>query len=104
MPTPLPARTVAPVATPKPAPVTPTPQAGPVTTIDPGTWGVGDGIEAGTYRTTGSDSSDVPYCYWERLRNTSGELDAIIANDVVQGPAIVTIAPTDVAFKTSGCA
>jgi hypothetical protein len=61
---------------------------------------VGDDIKAGTYRGDGSDGT----CYWARLSDTSGELDGIITNELPDGPTVVTIAESDVAFETSGCA
>ncbi|MFW6205115.1 MAG: hypothetical protein ACOC96_09095 [Actinomycetota bacterium] len=61
---------------------------------------VGDDIEPGTYRGDGSSGT----CYWARLSGTSGDLDDIIANDLPQGPTVVTIAESDVAFETVGCA
>ncbi|HEX2299875.1 MAG TPA: hypothetical protein VHH34_15415 [Pseudonocardiaceae bacterium] len=45
---------------------------------------MGVDILPGTYRTTGPVGSDPSY--WERLSNTSGEGDAIIANDLPEGP------------------
>jgi hypothetical protein len=78
---------------------------GPKTSFGPGTWLVGKDIAPGTYRASnGTGSFDV--CYWERQSNTSGDFDAIIANEAVTekgASTIVTIDPTDVAFKTSGC-
>jgi hypothetical protein len=74
---------------------------GPVRSFGPGTYVVGTDIVAGTYKTTGSSSS-VP-CYWARLRNTSGEFSAIIANGDPSGPTTVTISKSDGAFETSGC-
>jgi hypothetical protein len=41
--------------------------------------------------------------HWERLSGLSRELDDIIANENTDGPAVVTVAPNDVAFKTHGC-
>jgi hypothetical protein len=64
-----------------------------------GTYTVGVDIAPGTYRTVGAPSD----CYWARLSGTSGSFDDIIANDFANGWAVVTIAPTDKAFKTDGC-
>lgn len=72
------------------------PSAGP--TFGDGTHQVGTDIPAGTYRTNGQDG-----CYWERLRGTGGSFSDIIANDNATGPAIVTIARTDAAFKSQNC-
>lgn len=67
--------------------------------IPTGTWLVGGDVEPGTYRT--GDTGGM--CYWARLSGTGGTLDDIIANGIPQGPAVVTIEPSDVAFKTQGC-
>jgi hypothetical protein len=40
-------------------------------------------------------------CYWARLRDTSGELSSIIANNNIGGPTTVTIKSIDGAFQTS---
>lgn len=64
---------------------------------------VGEDIQAGTYRSTGADQDSVfPNCYWARLKNASGEFDAIIANDNIQGQGRVTVSKGEY-FKTSGC-
>lgn len=59
---------------------------------------VGVDIEPGTYRNDGGD-----LCYWARLRGTSGGFNDIIANGIPDGPTVVTIASSDVAFESSGC-
>ncbi|WP_264033202.1 hypothetical protein [Mycobacterium riyadhense] len=64
-----------------------------------GTFRMGVDIQPGTYRSEGGDS-----CYWERLRGLSGNVADIIANGAGYGPQVVTIAPTDAAFKTQQCA
>ncbi|MFA9430718.1 hypothetical protein [Egicoccus sp. AB-alg2] len=62
-----------------------------------GTYRVGEDLEAGTYRSTGSS-----LCYWERLAGFSGELDDIIANG--NDPlSIVTVDAGDAGFSTQGC-
>lgn len=48
-------------------------------------------------------SVDNSGCYWERDSGLSGTLGDIIANDNVDGQAIVEIAASDVAFQTSRC-
>lgn len=40
-----------------------------------GTWEVGTEVKAGTYTTTADG-----HCYWARLKNFDGDLDAIVAN------------------------
>ncbi|MCJ1678957.1 hypothetical protein MTF65_16755 [Streptomyces sp. APSN-46.1] len=66
-----------------------------------GTFQVGSDIQPGTYRTTGNKSGD--NCYWERAKDSSGELESVIANDNVTGTSYVTIAATDKIFKSSDC-
>jgi hypothetical protein len=63
-----------------------------------GTYILGTDIDSGDWRSTGGD-----LCYWARLKDFSGELDGIIANDNVSGPTIVTIDDSDVGFTTRGC-
>jgi hypothetical protein len=64
-----------------------------------GTFIVGTDIEAGTYRSSGGSG-----CYWEREANFAhGGVDSILANDNVDGPAVVTIAATDKGFKSARC-
>lgn len=89
-----------------PTVVAPAVPAGPVTSISEGTFEVGTGagqVPPGVYHTTGPARSGVPLCYWERDKDTSGDIDSIIANDPGNGPTTVTIASTDGAFKTRGC-
>jgi len=66
--------------------------------IPSGTWLVGAQISSGTYQATASAG-----CYWERLRDFTGSLSAIIANDFVSGagPQLVSIAPGDIGFTTN---
>jgi hypothetical protein len=60
---------------------------------------VGADITAGTYRAPHAESG----CYWARLRDFSGELDAILANSNESGPTVVTIKSTDAGFESNGC-
>jgi hypothetical protein len=69
------------------------------TTFGDGTYTVGKTVEAGTYRAPGPGSN----CYWERLQGFGGSIDDIIANNNTGDPSVVTIAPTDKGFQTSGC-
>jgi hypothetical protein len=62
-----------------------------------GIWRVGIDVQPGTYTATGES------CYWARLSGFSGDSDEIIANDIVTGPGIVTIDPTDAGFESSRC-
>ena len=63
-----------------------------------GTFLVGSEIQPGTYR-----SVDNSLCYWERKSGTSGDFNEILANGNVDGQAIVTIEPYDVAFTSTRC-
>lgn len=65
-----------------------------------GTFQVGSDVKPGTYRST--DNTD-GLCYWERAKDSSGELDSLIANDNVMGNAYVTIKASDKIFKSKGC-
>jgi hypothetical protein len=81
--------------------VPPTPPTTPPPTIpgfDDGTFLIGSDVQPGRYIATQLES-----CYWARLKDASGSLDAIIANDNATGQAIVDIAPTDALFESSGC-
>lgn len=85
----------------KPAQVTEAP-AGPDVTVGDGSYLVGEDIAAGMYKTAGPAGSDIPMCYWERAKDSSGEMDSILANDTPQGPARVTVNKGET-FKTNGC-
>ena len=65
------------------------------TSILPGNWLVGSQVVPGTYR-----AQAAPGCYWERLRDFSGQLSGIIANDFVSeaGQQIVTIDGSETGF------
>jgi hypothetical protein len=63
-----------------------------------GAYIVGVDIAPGTWSAPGG-----PTCYWERRSGFSGAFDELLANDLPQGSAIVTIAPADVGFSTHGC-
>lgn len=78
-----------------------TEQAGPATTISgDGQYLVGEDIKPGTYKTAGTDSDFA--CYWARLKNATGELSGIIANDNITGPARVTLKKGEY-FETKRC-
>ena len=72
--------------------------ASPVSPFGSGTYIVNRDISSGRWRSDGTGS-----CYWERLRNFSGTLDGIIANDNVTGSAIVDIGAGDAGFNSSRC-
>jgi len=75
------------------------PERGIDTTITSGVWLVGAQITPGTY-----GASAVSGCYWERLRGFGSRgYDDIIANSfsAADSPQVVTIAATDVGFRTN---
>lgn len=67
---------------------------------DGGMFRVGSEIAPGTYRSTGNADDS---CYWERDKDAEHSLESIVANDNVNGTAVVTISSSDAYFKTSGC-
>ena len=74
-----------------------TPRRGLLASIPPGMWIVGAQIAPGTYRADNSTSG----CYWQRVSNFTGAIDAVIASAFVSGPGaqLVTIAGTDAGFS-----
>lgn len=66
-----------------------------------GDFQVGSDVKPGTYRTTGNTDG---MCYWERAKDSSGEVDSLLANDNVTGTSYVTVKATDKLFSSSGCA
>ncbi len=80
--------------------VEPPAPAAPASTFGEGTHRVGVDIAPGTYRSPGGD-----LCYWERQASFgSGDVEDIIANEIsTGGQVVVTIEPSDMGFKTSGC-
>lgn len=78
-------------------PVTPAVASG----FGEGMFSVGTDIAPGTYRTSGpAGRLD---CYWERLKDTRGGTDSIIANYLGRGSSTVTIDKSDAAFQTRWC-
>ncbi|MET7465681.1 hypothetical protein [Nonomuraea sp. NPDC005501] len=75
-------------------------ESGPRTVVPgDGQYLVGEDIKPGTYKTAGADGDN---CYWARLKNASGELDAIIANDNTKGQTRVAVKKGEY-FETNGC-
>jgi hypothetical protein len=76
---------------------------GPLSSFGDGTWQVGVDIMPGTYKTVVPPNS--MGCYWERDKNLSGGVNAIIANDISNTGAhvTVTILKTDKGFVSRGC-
>ncbi|MEU8785743.1 hypothetical protein [Streptomyces sp. NPDC048637] len=76
--------------------------AGPEAVVGQGSHLVGEDIAAGTYRTGGPAASGGPLCHWARAKNSSGDMDSIIATGIPQGPARVTVNKGET-FETNGC-
>ena len=76
-----------------------TPRRGLLTSITPGAWIVGAQITPGTYRAANSTQG----CYWKRLSNFTGGIDAIIASAIASsaGAQLVAIANTDAGFSAT---
>lgn len=85
----------------QPATQAPPAAAGPKTEFGDGTYKVGEDITAGTYKSTGPRAG-MPLCYWARMKNDSGSLDAIIANNNSQGPTRVTVKAGEY-LQVTGC-
>jgi hypothetical protein len=62
-------------------------------------WIVGAQITPGTYRADNSAQG----CFWQRVSNFTGAIDAVIANQFVTSPGVqlVTIAATDAGFSAN---
>ena len=87
-----------------PAPAAPAQPAGPETTVSDGTYEVGVDMAAGRYKTDGPSAGSITgMCYWQRSSNDSGEFDAIIANEIVQGPGSVTVKSGEFATLSGDC-
>lgn len=85
-------------------PVVSTP-AGPATAMGDGTYEVGIDLVVGKYKTPGSGGSGaLDSCYWARLKDDSGELGSIIANDNFNGPATITVKKGELLKLSGGCA
>lgn len=64
-----------------------------------GTWEVGTEVKPGTYTTTATD-----HCYWARLKDFDGDLDAIIANGNLKDGerGRITVKKTDKGLELTG--
>jgi len=95
------AETARPAATPKlpntPLPPTATPSPD---LLQPGTYIVGTDIQPGIYK--GEAGNDLfASCYWARLKDLSGNQDAVIANRNSIGQFYIKVADGDYAFETA---
>ena len=80
--------TPAPSSTPVPptaTPVPPTPE--PKLSIDPGTYKVGTEIQPGVYAGLAGENI-LRSCNWSRLSGVSGNMDDILAIEIVNGPVL----------------
>jgi hypothetical protein len=67
--------------------------------LQPGTYLVGIDIQPGTYK--GQAGNDITAsCYWARLSNVAGNMDALIANDNPTGQFYVAVSADDFAITT----
>ncbi|MFJ9600788.1 hypothetical protein [Streptomyces althioticus] len=82
----------------------PAKKPGAATTVEgDGQYLVGEDMQAGTYKTAGPEKgSIIENCYWARTKDASGEFEAIIANDNLQGQGRVTVNKGEY-FETNGC-
>jgi hypothetical protein len=85
--------TPAPTSTPLPT-ATPNPNL-----IGPGTYLVGVDIQPGIYKGNAGEGL-FGSCYWERLKDLTGTIDSILANDNEIGQFYVEVKNTDYALKT----
>lgn len=98
-PEPQPTETVTVTAKPKAEPKADT---GPSAELAEGTYEVGKDVKAGRYKTTVPDDS--MNCYWARLKDDSGDFDAIIANDNASPGARVSVTiKNGEFFENNGC-
>lgn len=99
--TPGPTDTPEPTDTPQPTDTSVPPTATPdQNIIQPGTYLVGTDIRPGIYRgEAGYDLLDS--CYWARLKDLSGSLDSILANDNSIGQFYTQVKDTDKALETA---
>ncbi len=67
--------------------------------IQPGTYLVGTDIQPGLYIGFGGDGM-LESCYWARLKDVTGELGSILANDNSIGQFYIQVKPTDYALET----
>jgi hypothetical protein len=69
--------------------------------IKPGTYLVGVDINSGIYRGEAEGELPSAICYWARLKDISGNVDAVLASNNVHGQFYIEIRDSDYAFKTT---
>jgi hypothetical protein len=71
--------------------------------VKAGVYEVGVDLQPGRWKTSGpGDDQFSPLCYYARLRNDSGSLDAIIANNSSEGALSVTVRSSDAFVEFTG--
>jgi hypothetical protein len=76
-----------------------TPTNTPENKVNPGTYLVGTDIQPGYYKGIAGDNI-LDSCYWARLKDVTGSLDSIIANDNSYGQFYIHVLETDFALET----
>lgn len=84
-------------ATPPPAPSTTVEPPGLPTSVDDGTWEVGDDIPSGRYQTAGGND-----CYWARLKHNDDSPAGILRKNLGAGTQTVEVHQKE-DFQTLGC-
>ncbi|GAA3848470.1 hypothetical protein [Streptomyces sedi] len=91
-------------ADPEPEPEPGFHQLGPAESFSDGVHLAGEDIAPGEYTTEGPDPDGAwPMCYWSRNSDSSGEFEAIIANENLQGPGRVTVNDGEYLEASGGC-
>ena len=68
--------------------------------LPPGTYLIGRDIQPGRYHgQAGEEITEM--CYWSRLKDVSGGMESIIANDNAMGSYYIQVLETDFALKTA---
>lgn len=100
---PAPPAAAAPTTSAPAAPAAPAEPAGPKTEFGDGTYLVGTDIAAGTYKSAGPRAgSAIPNCYWARMKDDSGQVSGIIANNNSSGPSRITVKKGEY-LQVAGC-
>jgi len=63
----------------------------------PGDWA------PGTWHTAGANTGGAGNCYWATLSNLTGNISAIISNNNVTGPTVLTVGAGVAGIQVSGC-
>jgi hypothetical protein len=86
------------------APAAPAVPTGPATEVEDGTYQVGTDMAAGRYKTPGPPANSVmDMCYSARMKDDSGDINSIIANDIVKGQSSITVKAGEFVKFSGGC-